>query len=82
MRSAAELQRDAWEAIIDRLGIADALRYRALSGAGTGDDARERDRMFAGMSIDAWILLAKAADEQHQGEASDSDDHELPGSGC
>ena len=64
MRTTAELRHDAWEALVDRLGIADALRYRALSDSGSGDYARERERLFAHLSLDDWLELVRAEEER------------------
>ena len=69
MRTTAELQRDAWEALVDRLGIAEALRYRVLSQCGTRDCAQERERLFAGVSLDDWLRIAHAIDEQQSRSA-------------
>ena len=55
MRSPIELQMDAWTAIVDALGPADALRYRALFEPGQRDYAAERSELFAEMTIDDWV---------------------------
>lgn len=69
MRTTAELQRDAWEALIDRLGLSEAVRYRVVTESGTGDYARERDRLFADLTLDDWLQLCRTkdgtADESH-----------------
>ncbi len=63
MKTTAELQREAWNAILDRLGIADAFRYRVISESGRGDYASERERLFAGVSLDDWVEQIRGADE-------------------
>ncbi len=55
MRTARELQVEAWSAIVDRLGLADAFRYRVIAESGAGDYAAERERLFKDMSLDDWV---------------------------
>lgn len=59
MRSAADLQVEAWRAILRALGPADALRYRALFEPGRGDYAAEREELFGSMTLDDWIREAR-----------------------
>lgn len=54
MRSVQELLTDGWKALVGGLGLADAVRYKALFQPGAGDYARERDELFRSMSIDDW----------------------------
>jgi hypothetical protein len=57
MRTARQLETDAWQAIVHELGIADALRYRVLIDPRPGDYSREREAIFAGTSLDDCIAL-------------------------
>lgn len=59
MRNALTLQSDAWLAIVQRLGLADALRYRILFESGGGDYAREREEWFASMTLDDWVQASR-----------------------
>ncbi|MBM4395211.1 MAG: hypothetical protein FJ087_05930 [Deltaproteobacteria bacterium] len=69
MRSAAKLQADAWDAIVNALGMADALRYRILFQPGNGDYARERDSLFASRDIEDWIRAVRAEEAAGGGRA-------------
>lgn len=60
MKTVVELHADAWEALVKGLGVADALRYRILFEPGAGDYAAERDSLFQGMNLDAWVALIRS----------------------
>lgn len=59
MRTARQLETDAWKAIVNELGIADALRYRVLIDPRQGDYAREREAIFTGTTFDDCLALVK-----------------------
>jgi hypothetical protein len=59
MRNARELQRDAWDALVKGLGLADALRYRELFEPGHGDYAAERDELFRDVGVDDWVAAVR-----------------------
>lgn len=59
MRSARQLQAEAWRAVVQALGPADALRYRILFEPGEGDYAAEREALFGDLTTDDWIDLVK-----------------------
>ncbi len=54
MRTALELLADGWKALVKELGLADAIRYRALFQPGTGDYVREREELFGHLSMADW----------------------------
>jgi hypothetical protein len=59
MRNAAQLQLDAWEALVRGLGLADALRYRALFEPPAGDYAAEREELFRDMTLQDWVAAIR-----------------------
>ncbi len=48
----AELEREGFRALCDRLGVAGALRYIQRTGLGAGDYTRERAAILRGISLD------------------------------
>ncbi len=77
MKSASTLQADAWIAIVRGLGLADALRCRILFELGGGDYVRERDELFASMTLDDWVKASREAvpgPERGSGGSGGSDD--------
>lgn len=67
MRTALELLADGWKALVKELGLADAVRYRALFQPGAGDYVREREKLFGHLSASDWQAeLAKWQAEHHQ----------------
>jgi hypothetical protein len=54
MRTALELLSDGWKALVKELGLADAIRYRALFQPGSGDYVREREELFGNLSMADW----------------------------
>lgn len=55
MRTTQQLHADAWKALINELGISDAIRYRILFQPGVGDYVAERKALFEHMSLDDWL---------------------------
>ena len=70
MRTAAELQHQGWEALVEKLGLADAVRYRVLFQPGTGDYAEERRKLFGQMAMDNWIAELQQWEQQHPSDES------------
>lgn len=66
MKNASTLQADAWTALVTGLGLADAIRYRILFEPGHGDYAREREEMFASMTLDDWVKASREVVSNHQ----------------
>lgn len=54
MRTPMELLADDWRALVKELGLADALRYKALFQPGKGDYVREREEFFGQMKMADW----------------------------
>jgi hypothetical protein len=56
-RSAAQLAADGFAALVEKLGMAEAVRYVQLYHRGTGDYARERHEWLDGVSHDQIVDL-------------------------
>jgi hypothetical protein len=68
MRTPLELLDDGWKALVDGLGLADALRYKALFQPGKGDYVREREQLFEHLTMDDWVRdLARWESERAKG---------------
>lgn len=50
--SLAELRRRGFEALVRELGVADALRFLHLCGAGQGDYTQDRDKWLGELTIE------------------------------
>ena len=48
----AEIRRRGFEALVRELGVASALRFLHLYGAGHGDYTRDRDQWLSGLTIE------------------------------
>jgi hypothetical protein len=74
MRTAADLLRRAWHALVKELGLVDALRYRLLFEGGRGDYAHERAALFGGLTLADWLrdLAEWESRREAQGEAATS----------
>lgn len=59
MRTIAQLQADAWDAIVRALGIVDALRYKVLFEPGRADYSKERQELFGDRTLDDWVQEVK-----------------------
>jgi hypothetical protein len=59
-KSAAQLAADGFAALVEKLGMADAVRYVQLYNQGGGDYARERHEWLDEVSHDQLVnLMAK-----------------------
>lgn len=47
-----ELRREGWKALTERLGVSGAIRFLMEYDPGRGDYVRERDVLFAGLTLD------------------------------
>lgn len=47
-----ELRREGWKALTERLGVSGAIRFLMDYDPGRGDYVRERDSLFAGLTLD------------------------------
>lgn len=56
-RSAAQLAADGFAALVEKLGMAEAVRYVQLYHQGTGDYARERQEWLDAVSHDEVVNL-------------------------
>jgi hypothetical protein len=48
----AELKRVGWEALVQKLGLADATRFLLEYEAGSGDYVQLKEQLFAGKTVD------------------------------
>jgi len=59
-RSAAQLAADGFAALVEKLGMAEAVRYLQLYDQGTGDYARQRHEWLDELSREQiWNLMAQ-----------------------
>jgi len=54
MRTPMDLLADGWKALVKELGLADALRYKALFQPGKGNYSEEREQLFGRMELEDW----------------------------
>jgi len=48
----AELKRVGWEALVQKLGLADATRFLLEYESGSGDYVQLKEQLFAGKTVD------------------------------
>ena len=48
----AELKRVGWEALVQKLGLADATRFLLEYASGSGDYVQLKEQLFAGKTVD------------------------------
>jgi hypothetical protein len=60
-RNAAQLAADGFAALVEKLGMAEAVRYLQLYDGGAGDYTRERHKWLAMLSQDQIADLMKDA---------------------
>ena len=51
-RSLAEIRREGWDALTQRLGVAGAMRFMMQYDPGHGDYTEERQQILADLSLD------------------------------
>ena len=51
----AEIRARGWEALVERLGPSDALRFAMQTERGRGDYAARHHRMLGGLSVDQLL---------------------------
>jgi hypothetical protein len=51
----AEIRKRGWDALVERLGLAGALRFTMQTEAGAGDYVRDRHRALGSMSVDQLV---------------------------
>lgn len=54
-RTAAEITRDGFAALCDKLGMADAIRFVQLFDLGHGDYTSERSKLFEGETVSSLV---------------------------
>jgi hypothetical protein len=59
--SDAEIRARGWEAPIEKLGYAGALRFAMQTERGYGDYAEQRHRELGGLSVDELLARMRAA---------------------
>jgi len=65
-RTAAQLAADGFAAIVEKLGMAEAIRYVQLSDQGSGDYTRERQQWLDELSHEQITnLMAKPRNKSH-----------------
>ena len=52
MKTVLEIQREGWQALVDKLGMTDALRLLVLFVPGKGDYIKERQEIFKDKTFD------------------------------
>lgn len=55
-----EISREGFEALVDRLGMADALRFIQFCGGGRGDYTRDRHKWLDQLSIEDIVARIEA----------------------
>jgi hypothetical protein len=68
----ADIRAQGWQALVDRLGIAGALRFSMQTERGTGDYARERHRALGSLSVDQLIDRMRSAQNRRPRRRSTS----------
>lgn len=63
-RTPEEIRRQGLEALKDRLGVADALRFLQQFGHGSGDYARERHEWVDNTTMDEIERMARALHDE------------------
>lgn len=79
MRTALDLLTDGWRALLKELGLADALRYKALFQPGRGDYAAEREQLFGHMTIADWERELSAWDSARDSAKGANRQGQTPG---
>jgi len=59
--SDAEIRALGWEALVEKLGAAGALRFSMQTQRGCGDYTDLRHKMFGALSVDELVALVRAA---------------------
>ena len=57
----AEIRAAGWEALVERLGPAGALRFSIQTQRGYGDYSQLRHQMFGALSVDNLVAQVRAA---------------------
>lgn len=63
----AQIRAIGWDALVDRLGYAGALRFSIQMGAGYGDYAAWRHKTLGGLSVDELLAQVRASRKQGTG---------------
>lgn len=69
-RSPAEVQREGFRALLDRLGPADTIRFIQFYDNGHGDYTKERHQWLDGLTVDDIVRGIEA--RRAQGDQPDS----------
>ncbi|MCK6554010.1 hypothetical protein L6Q96_05430 [Candidatus Binatia bacterium] len=57
----AQIRAIGWDALVDRLGYAGALRFSIQTGAGYGDYAAWRHKTLGGLRVDELLARVRAS---------------------
>lgn len=55
----AEIRAVGWAALVDKLGVAGALRFSLQTEQGFGDYADRRHRLFGRLSVDELVKMVR-----------------------
>jgi hypothetical protein len=58
-----EIRLEGWKALVERLGVAGAMRFMMQYDPGHGDYTKEREEIFAGMEIEELLAAVRRTGE-------------------